>query len=126
MLAVDEVRRAVDRIDQPAMFAVGTFDGREFLAGQAPGILAEQALADQRFGLLVGVRDEIARPLDADLDIAKPLEMLERQGAGLAGGFDHVIEDLAVIDCHELNALANPSGSSVVIWSTLSLSRRST
>ena len=66
-------------------------DGREFLAGKTPVRIArEQVLSDQELRLLVGLRDEIGRPLDADLELAEPLEIAERQRAGLAGDGDHV------------------------------------
>ena len=87
--------------------------------------MAKQAFADQRLGRAVGVRDEVAGALDPDLDVAEAGEMRLREGAGLAGDGDRCsVRILRVVDGHGVMAAASPSGSSVVIWSTLSATRR--
>ena len=129
VLAVDEIGGAVDRIDQPAMLAIAAIDRREFFSRKAPvRVFADQHPADQLLRLLVGIRDEVRRTLDADLEIAEALEMFERQRAGLAGDRDHVGEDGFIIVGHQWlsSRVARPSGSSVVIWSTLKSSSFST
>lgn len=84
MLAIEEIRRAVDGVDKPAMGCIVALGGGEFLARQAPGIAGEEAIADQGLRIAVGIGNEIARALDADLDVAEPREMFEGERAGLA------------------------------------------
>ena len=90
VLAVEEVGRPVDGVDEPAVLRVAFLDRGELLAGQAPvGRDGEEAFADQRLGRAVGFGDEVAGALDADLDVAEAGEMRLREGGGLADdGFE--------------------------------------
>ena len=80
--AVQEVRRPVERIDDPAPGRVGALDRLGFLAHPAIGrARAHQFIADDLFRLGIGAADEIARPLDRDLkvlDLAEILHEAER------------------------------------------------
>ncbi|EPX83793.1 hypothetical protein ruthe_02590 [Rubellimicrobium thermophilum DSM 16684] len=91
--AVKEIRRPVQRVDDPAP--------RGILAGRPAALLAEKAvggaclgqhLAQGLFGLPVSAADEIARPLDRDLKLLDLGEILQKLAACLAGGPDHDIE----------------------------------
>jgi hypothetical protein len=67
---VQEVGRAVERVDVPAMALVGTFDDPAFFHDEAEigaGLL--QGVAQDLLGLPVRGRDEIARTLARDLEI---------------------------------------------------------
>ena len=68
--AVQEIRGAVERIDDPAMGAVGAFDfaallHQEAIAGPRAGQLLEQDL----LGAVVGGADEIRWALERDLQL---------------------------------------------------------
>ena len=95
--AIDEIGRAVDGIDQPAVFVV-VVDRREFLAGKAEiGIALEEVAADEQLALLVRLGDEIGRALDTDLEIAEAGEIALGERASLAGNGDHVFENGLVV-----------------------------
>src|SRR5206468_207956 len=85
------VGRAVERIDDPAMAggagARAAFFGEDGVIGEA----VPDAVDDQRFGLTVHLRHDIARAaLVADL--AEGAEALEQEGAGAPGRVDGYLE----------------------------------
>ena len=91
---VQEVRRPVQRIDDPAMLGIAAGDGAALLHQEAvvgPAVL--QLLAQDLLGLVVGGGDEIARPLDGDLKLLDLAEIAAQPSRRLVGGPGHHIDE---------------------------------
>src|SRR5581483_5846977 len=91
--AVQEIRRAVERIDDPEMGAIAALDAAAFLAEEAiarPRL--GQFLAQDFFGALVRSGDEVGRPLHRYLELLHLAEVAFERAAGKPRGFDHHIE----------------------------------
>ena len=83
--AVQEIGGAVERVDDPAVALVAALAGAAFLEQHAvagPGA-AELGL-ERALGLEVGGRDEIARPLDRDLQLLDLAEIADQPARRLA------------------------------------------
>ncbi|MCY1232260.1 hypothetical protein D9M72_447410 [compost metagenome] len=75
------------------MRAVGADDLFTFLAKEAVGRTGlEEFLADELFGLAVGLRNIVARSLERDLQVLDFAEIAGQRLAGLEGGLNHDIE----------------------------------
>ena len=91
---VEEVGGAVERIDDPAVLAVGALHLGAFLAEEAVGRAGLAELGeDDLLGALVGVRDEVGRALARDLEVLDLAEILGERAAGLDRGLDHDVEE---------------------------------
>lgn len=90
--AMDEVCRAVERIDDPQEFGVGFVAARLFGQDAVAGIDFAQGFDDGRFGGAVDLGDEVVLLLDADLDLAEVEAGAADHAAGAAGGLDGRIE----------------------------------
>jgi hypothetical protein len=91
--AVKKIRRAVERIDDPTVGLVGAWMRAAFLAEEAvirpcPGEVGPQNL----LGAAIGGGDEIARPLERDLQVFDLAEIALEAFAGAKGGLDHDVE----------------------------------
>ena len=85
--AVEEVGGAVERIDDPARLVGIALDLAAFLEQEAPvGPRVAQFLDDRLLGALVGHRDEVGRPLAADLQLLDLAEVAPQPRRRLAGG----------------------------------------
>ena len=85
--AVQEVGRAIQRIDDPARLGRIAGDLAAFLQEHAPVGTRLAQFLDQRFlGALVGHRHEVRRPLAADLEMLDLAEVAAQARAGLADG----------------------------------------
>src|SRR5262249_2106374 len=92
--AVQEVRGAVERIDDPGMRLVRTLGAAAFLAEETvAGPRFRELGAQDLLGAMVGGADEIARSLDRDLEMLDLAEVALEAARGLAGGGDHHIEE---------------------------------
>src|SRR4029450_7713035 len=92
--AVEEVQRAVERIDDPAVGLVAAFARAAFLAEKAvarPRML--ELLAQDLLGALVGGGDEIRWPLERGLQVLDLAEIALERAARFACGLDHHIEE---------------------------------
>src|SRR3989338_4047298 len=88
--AVKEVRRAVERIDDPAVRLVAAFEDPAFLHQEAvtrPGL--RKLLEKNLLRLLVGGGNEVRRPLERDLQVFDFAEVALQAARRLAGGSDH-------------------------------------
>ena len=91
--AVQEIRGAVERIDDPAVGLVGAFARAAFLAEKAvAGPRLGQFLQERLLGAAVGGGDEIGRALERDLQILDLAEVALERARGLARGGDHDVE----------------------------------
>jgi hypothetical protein len=91
--AVQEVRRPVERIDDPAPRRVGALDIGAFLAEEPViGPCAQEFLLQDLLGRPVRAADEIAGPLGRDLQVLHLAEILHQAPPRLAGGLDHDVE----------------------------------
>ena len=91
--AVQEVGGAVERIDDPAIVRRAAGLDAALLHDEAVvGPAALQLLLDHLLGAAVGGRDEVARPLDRDLQLLDLAEIAGEQARGLGGGADHDLE----------------------------------
>ncbi len=90
---MQEVGGAVERIDDPAVRAVGALDLFAFLAEEAISRTCLQKLfAHDLLGLAIGGRDEIARSLDRDLQVLHFAEITPQRFSCLEGSLNHDIE----------------------------------
>ena len=92
--AVQEIGGAVERIDDPAVGLVGAVADAAFLAEEAvirPRL--GKFLAHDFLGAAVGGGDEVARPLDRDLEVLDLAEVALEAAAGAVRGLDHDVED---------------------------------
>ncbi len=91
--AVQEIRGAVERIDDPAVRLVGAFALAAFLAEKAVAGPRLRQFGVKRFlGAAVGGGDEIGRTFQRDLQILDFAEIALERARGLARGGDHDIE----------------------------------
>ncbi len=90
---MQEVRRAVERIDDPGVGLVVTHARAAFLADKtvARPRLGE-VVVQHLLGALVGERDKIGRPLQRHLKIFDLAEVALEAAAGAARGFDHDVD----------------------------------
>src|SRR3954470_18533567 len=89
---MQEIGRAVERVDVPGVALVGTFDMPALFHQEAiSGAGARQLLEEGFFRALVGVADEIARPLHRDLQVLDFAEVALQTAAGLERGRDHYV-----------------------------------
>ena len=98
--AVQEVGRAIQRVDEPPVLAVLTADRTRLLqekteAGSRAGELPAQNL----LGAPVGGADEVARPLDRDLKVLDLAEIAHQRPRRLVHGLDHH-GDVRGTECH--------------------------
>jgi hypothetical protein len=95
--AVQEIGRAVERIDDPAMRLVGALARAAFLTQKAVirSRLGELGAHDF-LGAAVGGGDEIARPLERNLQVLDLAEIALEAAAGAVRGLDHDIENSGV------------------------------
>ena len=88
--AVEEVRRPIERIDDPARLVGIALDLAAFFEQHAPvGPRVAQFLDQGRFGALVGHRHEVGRALAADLQLLDLAEVAAQPRRGLARGALH-------------------------------------
>ena len=91
--AVQEVGRAVERIDDPAMLGVLAFDLAALLHQEAPVRAgARQFIEDDLLGPPVGIGDEVGRALHRDLEVLHLAEVAGKRATGLGGGLRHHVE----------------------------------
>ena len=91
--AVQEIRRAIQRIDDPAPGGIGPGTQAGFLAQPAIGGTAtHQLVLDDALGLGIGLGHEIAGALGGHLQVFHLAEILDEGTASLAGGLDHQVE----------------------------------
>ncbi len=92
--AVQKIGRAVERIDDPAMGFVGAFVRAAFLAEEAViGPRLGELFAHDLLGALVGGGDEIARPLQRNLQLLDLAEIALEAAPGAMRRLDHDVED---------------------------------
>ena len=95
--AMQEIGGAVERIDVPDVALVGALDRSAFLHHEAiarPRL--GQFLEDRALGLAVGDGDEIARPLDRNLQVLDLAEIALQAAPGLEGGGGHHIHQCGI------------------------------
>jgi len=95
---VEEIRGAVERIDDPGVAGVGPRVTAAFLAEEAvarPG--PAQFGFERLFGLAIGGGDEIARPLERHLEVFDLAEVTLERARGLASRRDHDVEEGGVL-----------------------------
>ena len=91
--AVQEIGGAVERIDDPAMRAVGALDLFTFLAEEAVGgACLHQLVADDLLRLQIRLADEIARSLHGNLQVLHFAEIAAERLSCLEGSLNHDIE----------------------------------
>jgi hypothetical protein len=87
---MDEIRRAVDRIDDPAVLLVAALHAARFLHQETVARARFlELLADDFLTALVGGGDEVAGSLDRDLQIGDFAEIALYAARRLAHGIDH-------------------------------------
>ena len=87
---MQEIGRAVERIDDPAVAAILAGDLAALLGQEPVGGTRLAEFGDQRLvGAVVGGRDEVARPLQRDLQVLDLAEVAGESAAGLEHGLDH-------------------------------------
>ena len=92
--AVEEVRGAVERIDDEARLARIALDHAAFFEQKAPaGTVAAQLVIQGAFGGLIGLRDEIGRSLLRDLQMLDLAKVAAQLGPRLARGAFHDGDD---------------------------------
>ena len=91
--AMQEVGRAVQRINDPAVRAVGALDLLAFLAEEAIGRTGlEKFLAHDLLGAKVGLRDEVTGAFHGNLQVLHFTEIARERLAGLECCLNHDIE----------------------------------
>ncbi|MNS95037.1 hypothetical protein D3C72_1292770 [compost metagenome] len=91
--AVQEVGGAIKRIHDPAMRAIATLFLATFFTQEVIGRAGlHQFIAHDLFGFQIRLRDEIARPLDRDLEVLHFTEVTRQRLTRLDGGLNHDIE----------------------------------
>ena len=91
--AVQEVGRAVQRVDDPAMLGVLALQLAAFLHQEAPvGPGARQFLEDDLLCLAIGVGNEIRRPLHGHLQVLHLAEIADERAPRLHRGLGHHVE----------------------------------
>src|SRR6266851_7859236 len=92
--AVQEVGRAVERVDDPAMRLVGALLTAAFLADEAvTGARLGKLAAENLLGAPIRRRDEIGGSLERDLQVLDLAEIPLEAARGLAGGSDHDVDE---------------------------------
>jgi len=92
--AVQEIRGAVERIDDPGVRLVGAFAASTFLAQETVTRPCLGKFGVERFfGAAVGGRDEIGRTLERDLQVLDLAEIALERARRLAGGGNHDVEE---------------------------------
>src|SRR4029079_9829344 len=92
--AVQEIGRAVERVDDPAMPAVAGDRLRSFLAEEAEArTRQQQPVAQDALCLQVGAADEVARTFGRHLEILDLAEIALQALGGLERGADHHRDD---------------------------------
>jgi len=95
--AVNEVRGAVDRIDEPAVRLVEAFDHAAFFHDEAiVRTGARQFIAQRSFDAQVGLRDEVGRTLLRCLQMFDLAEIADQHLGRLAGGCGHHVHQRGV------------------------------
>ena len=90
---MQEVGGAVERIDDPGMALVGAFARATFLADEAvTGPRLGKVLVQHLLGALVGLGDEVGRPLQRHLQVLDLAEVALEAAAGAARGFHHDVD----------------------------------
>ncbi len=92
--AVQKIRGAVERIDDPGVALVVAFADAAFLADKAVARprLGEVAM-QHLLGAMIGHGDEIGRSLQRHLKIFDLAEVALETAAGAARGFDHDVDE---------------------------------
>ena len=91
---MEKIRRPVQRVDDPAPRRIFTHGFAAFLHHQpiiGPRLL--QLGAQNGFGLAVGFRDEIPRPLAGNLELFDLAEIADQRTRGLPRGAFHDINN---------------------------------
>ena len=90
---MQEVRRAVERIDDPAVMRVAARALAAFLEQQPiAGAGTRQLVLQGALGLQIGGRDEFARTLDRDLQLLDFAEIADEAAGRLEGGAGHHVD----------------------------------
>ena len=101
--AVEEVGRAVDRVDDPAA-AAGARDGARLLHEEAElGAGLVELLAENALGAPVGLADEVAGTLDRHLELLDLAEVAHQRPRRLARRPFHDV-DQGTRPCHRILA----------------------
>ena len=96
--AVEEIGGAVERIDDPAVRLVRAFMHAAFLAEEAvAGARLLEVVAQHPLGAAVRGGDEIARPLQRNLQMLDLAEVALEAAPGAPGRFDHDVDDGGVL-----------------------------
>src|SRR5690606_14440923 len=92
--AVEEVGRAVERIDDPTMLAIRAGDLAALLhqEGVRWASLA-QFVEDDLLGAAIGVGHKVGRALARNLEVLDLAEIAGQRAAGLEGGLNHDVEE---------------------------------
>ena len=89
----EEIGRAVERVDDPGVLAIGAGNLAAFFhqkgIGRA-GLL--EFVKHDLFGPQVGLGNEVGRTLARDLEVFDLVEIARQRLAGLDGGADHDVE----------------------------------
>ena len=89
-LAVQEVQRAVERIDDEAVGLVSPFHNAALFHDEAiAGAGLHQVAIDHIFGAVIRVRDEIGRPLSGDLQVFNFAKVARKAAPSGARSGDH-------------------------------------
>ncbi|CEG09415.1 hypothetical protein BN961_02841 [Afipia felis] len=92
--AVQEVRGAVERVDDPCVALVGALAGAAFLAEEAiAGARLDEVVVEHLLGAAVGRRDEIGGSLQRHLKIFDFTQVALEAAAGAARGLDHDVDE---------------------------------
>src|SRR3546814_14632411 len=99
---VQEVRRPVERVDNPAVAVVLAFADAAFLHQEAEvGPCLAQVLADDALRFGIGRRYEIRGSLAADLKMSDTAEVADKGSARHPGGPGHDCADFGRQACSE-------------------------
>ena len=92
--AVQEIGRAVERVDDPAVLAVIAVDRAAFFHQEGIARPRTRELGvDDFLGLAVGLADIVARTFQRDLQVLHFAEVARQRTAGLDCGLNHDVED---------------------------------
>ncbi|AEM41591.1 hypothetical protein KVU_1752 [Ketogulonicigenium vulgare WSH-001] len=103
--AVQEVRGAIQRIDNPATGRIFAFDHAGFLAEEAiAGTGFHQPVANGFFGATISAADKVAGAFHRSLQIFDFAEILDQRASSRARNFDHNVQISAADSHHALQS----------------------